>query len=114
MKPIAALFLAFTALSFAETFSNVDYLFKADGTDKIEIVGGGLTFDSGARTLVFTSASKKLDVPAGSVTSLSYERASKPRYAVGVLRPVPFTKSKQHYLKIQHNEDGTARYAFFS
>jgi hypothetical protein len=113
MKPIAALFLAFTALSIAETYPNVDYLFKADGTDKIEIVSGSLTFDSVARTLIFTSASKKLDVPAGSITSLSYERASKPRYAAGVLQPVPFRKSKQHYLTIQYTEDGTARYAFF-
>ena len=43
-------------------------------------------------------------IPLASVRTLIYERSSKPRYAVGLLIawPLLFTKSKQHYLTVQH------------
>ena len=113
VKKIATLYLAFASFSFCDTFTSVDYLFKSEGTDKIELVGGNLSFDELTGKLSFRSSTQNLDIPTASVTSISYGRANKPRYAVGVLRPVPFAQSKQHYLTIQYTEAGTARYAFF-
>jgi hypothetical protein len=45
-----------------------------------------------------------LRIPLSSVRTLIYERSSKPRYAAGLLIawPLLFTKSKQHYLTVQH------------
>jgi len=81
MRQIAALGCAFAAISFGDTFTNVDYLFKAEGTDTIQLVSGTLSVDSTARKLSFSSTSRSLDVPTASVTSISYERASQPRHA---------------------------------
>lgn len=55
-------------------------------------------------------------MPTDSVTNAVYERASKPRYAAGLLLawPLLFTKSKQHYLTLQYKADsGEGRYAVF-
>jgi hypothetical protein len=47
-----------------------------------------------------------LRIPISDITNVVYERASKPRYAAGLLLtwPLLLTKSKQHYLTMQHGD----------
>ena len=47
-----------------------------------------------------------LQIPAAQVSNIVYERASRPRYAAGLLLawPLLFTKSKQHFLTVQHGD----------
>lgn len=101
------------ATASAETFKDVEYFYKPDGKDKTEQVGGSLGMSAGQVT--FTAKKAKLDLPAASITNIVYERASKPRYAVGLLLawPLLFTKSKSHFLTIQYAEGGTGKYAVF-
>ena len=49
-------------------------------------------------------------ISTSSIKSISYERASKPRYAAGLLIawPLLFTKSKHHYLTIQYTDNAGA------
>lgn len=114
MKRLGVLLLAATLFVHAETFK-AEYMYKSEGKDKGEKVGGALGFDSTLKKFTFESKKANLDVPAESITSMLYERTSKPRYAAGLLIawPLLFTKSKQHYLTIQYTEGGIGKYAVF-
>jgi hypothetical protein len=71
--------------------------------------------DPGAKAVQFAvKGQRELDIPFENITGLIYERASKPRYALGLLVawPLLFTKSKKHYLTIQYKgADGQGQVA---
>jgi hypothetical protein len=91
-------------------FDQVQYMKPASGSEKAATVKGklavdgeGLRFDGGkSATLVIQRA---------AIKNLLYERASKPRYAAGILLawPLLFTKSKAHWLTVQQ-EGGYAMF----
>jgi hypothetical protein len=73
--------------------------------NKMQEVEGILVSDSRARHVRFdTGGRAAFEVPFESIKSIHYEKASKPRYAAGLLLawPLLFTKSKKHYLTIQY------------
>jgi hypothetical protein len=73
--------------------------------DKMQEIDGVLVSDSKAKLVRFDTGSRMaFEVPYGSIRSIHYEKASKPRYAAGLLLawPLLFTKSKKHYLTIQY------------
>ncbi len=57
-----------------------------------------LRFETGGRTTV--------EIPYGRIKGLLYERASKPRYGMGLLLawPLLFTKSKKHFVTVQYTD----------
>lgn len=111
----AVVLLVFSTLLQAETFKDVEYMYKQDGKEKAERIGGALDFNATLKKVMFESKKVALDIPAASITNVVYERAAKPRYAAGLLLawPLLFTKSKQHYLTIQYTDDGVGKYAVF-
>ncbi|MGA2482287.1 MAG: hypothetical protein ABSF92_04130 [Candidatus Acidiferrales bacterium] len=117
--------LAFTAIStllvtpvcLAQAqFDKVQYLKPpAAGQKKAEPVDGSLTFDAAKKELRFVGkGTPDLTIKYDSVKSMLYEKASKPRYAEGILLawPLLLTKSKKHYFTIQYSDAaGTGQYA---
>jgi len=106
----ALLCAAFASASFAaETFKDVNYLYKPDGKDKTEQIEGKLIVESAS--VRFLDKKVPLDIPNSAITKNVYERSSKPHYAAAILvSPLfLFSKSKQHYLTVQY---GT-KYALF-
>jgi hypothetical protein len=99
--------------SAAQTFKEVGYLYKSEGKDKGHLVDGALVLDNSR--VAFQSKTTALDIPIASITNIGYERASKPRYAAGLLFawPLLFTKSKQHYLTFQYTDGAAGKYAVF-
>lgn len=89
--------------------------------DGVKLLGARTTFDvdssrqknEGRGPLRLNAAALEMEpslkIPLESVTGIVYERAAKPRYALGLLVawPLLFTKGKQHYLTVQH-QDGYA------
>lgn len=114
-KLSTVLLIAFGMLMLADTFRDAEYIHSgANGKGVRE--NGDLVIDSSSKQILFNErGSAALTVPFASVTHLVYERASKPRYAAGLLLawPLLFTKSKQHFLTVQYNENGTGKYAVF-
>lgn len=109
---VTALFATVVA---ADTFKDVEYIHQGEN-GKGQKDGGQLIIDSSAKHLMFESkATTELDVPFDRVTHLVYEKASKPRYAAGLLLawPLLFTKSKQHFLTVQYTQGGEGKYAVF-
>jgi len=109
----AVALIAFSAVLQAETFKDVEYMYKPAGKVKGERVGGALDFDAASTKVMFESKQVALDIPAASITNLVYERAAQPRYTTGLLLawPLLFTKSKKHYLTIQYTDNGLGKYA---
>lgn len=99
--------------AFGDSFKNVEFLGKTDG-GKAKKESGHLIFDG--TTIQFDHKSEELlDIKTSQVSHLVYERASKPRYAAGLLLawPLLFTKSKQHFLTIQYRDGERGKYAVF-
>jgi hypothetical protein len=96
------------------SFDHAEYLKAAEpgGKKKGEAAKGAVYFDATAKTIEFREkkAGTDFSIPYGSVKSMLYERASKPRYAEGILIawPLLLTKSKKHYLTIQYADGGGA------
>ena len=107
LKLAASLLALSILLQAADTFKDVEYLYKAEGKDKGQQIGGNLAFDSAAQTMAFQSKKMTLELHAQSITSALYERTSKPRYAAGLLLawPLLFTKTKSHFLTIQYKSE---------
>jgi hypothetical protein len=118
----------------AQTFRGVDYLYRAADAnqEKPKLLPGILACNSATQTVSFESTLKDekrslfgkiriaphaaISVAAASVVSAAYERASRPRYAAGILLawPLLFTKEKKHYLTLQYTADaGERKYAIF-
>jgi hypothetical protein len=73
--------------------------------DKVQEIEGVLVSDTGSRLVRFdTGGRMAFEVSYDRIKSIHYEKASKPRYAAGLLLawPLLFTKSKKHYLTIQY------------
>ena len=104
MKLIALSLSFFVLIASAETFKKVDYYYQQEGKEKPQEIGGSIATDPVAKSLRFQSKKMTVDIPAASITKIVYERASKPRYAAGLLLawPLLFTKSKKHYLTVQY------------
>lgn len=98
-------------------FGDAEYYEKVTGHDKPRTVKGSIVFDSNAKNIRFLSKDPtQLEVPYAGITNIVYERAAKPRYALGLLVawPLLFTKSKKHYMTIQYKApDGQGQYAVF-
>ena len=115
---IALVLLVFVAApAFAQTdFSKAEYFPKATpGQKKVKSLNGTLRFNTSQKEVQFLNENNSvLTIPYGTVKSMSYERASKPRYAAGLLLawPLLFTKSKKHWLTIQFTgDDGAGQFA---
>lgn len=120
VQSLAWLLLLPTFLLQAESFKNVEYLYKPDGKSKGQQIGGALDFNTTARQITFLESRRKdgmtLALSADAITDVVYERTSKPRYAAGLLLawPLLFTKEKKHFLTIQYKDGtGAGRYAIF-
>jgi hypothetical protein len=124
MRPVfLLLILCGSATIQAQTFKNVDYLYRATEEAKPKHVFGVLNIDSARKTVTFISNRKvhkeptvKFDVAGNTVTSAVYERAARPRYGAGLLLawPLLFTKEKKHFLTLQYKTDsGDGKYAIF-
>lgn len=79
-------------------------------------VKGTLFFDNDTRTVAFLqeSGSPAVSIKYNTIKSLTYEKASKPRYAAAVLVSPLFLLShgKKHYLTIQYaGENAQGQYA---
>ncbi len=99
----------------ADTFRDVEYIHQSE-RGKGERESGELVIDSAARQIAFKGPNGDVDIPAGRITHMLYERASKPRYAAGMLLawPLLFTKSKQHFLTVEYKAEGDqGKYAMF-
>lgn len=97
----------------ADTFGDVEYIHQGE-KGKREREGGRLIIHSAGKHIVFQSGDRtEMDVPFDRVTHLVYEKASKPRYAAGLLLawPLLFTKSKQHFLTVQYRQGDEGKYA---
>lgn len=116
LRTFVLVFVFSVLLQAAETFGNVEYLYKPDGKDKGQEIGGVLYFDAPTKKVIFQSKKITLDVSAHSMTSALYERTSRPRYVSGLLLawPLLFTKGKKHFLTLQYQgASGDGRYALF-
>jgi len=113
MKLLLAAACFLVASASAQTFKDVSYYHQESPEKKAKEVDGSIVSSPG----VFKFESKKvnLEIPHASITKIVYERASKPRYAAGLLFawPLLFTKSKQHYLTVQYTDAGAGKYAVF-
>jgi len=103
-------------LQAADTFKNVEYLYKPEGQDKGQQISGTLDFYARAQRIVFLSKKTRLELEGSLITSALYERTSRPRYVSGLLLawPLLFTKGKKHFLTIQYKDtSGEGKYAIF-
>ena len=93
----------------AETFKDVNYLYKPDGKDKTEQINGRLLLDT--TSVKFEDKKVPLNIPSTEITRIVYERSSKPHYAAAIMvSPLfLFSKSKQHFLTVQYG----SKYALF-
>jgi hypothetical protein len=119
------LLLLVSAGASAQTFKEVDYLYRANEEAKPKHLLGKVNFDAHARMVTFVSdrhARKdknspflKFSIPSSEVTSALYERTARPRIAEGLLIawPLMFTKEKKHYLTIQYKSDAVGKFAIF-
>lgn len=91
-------------------FKGVQYMRPATGDQKATTVKGNLVVDSNG--IVFSGGKNTtLTIQKSAIKSLLYERSAKPRYGAGLLLawPLLFTKSKAHWLTVQH-EGGYAMF----
>ncbi|MBK9316471.1 MAG: hypothetical protein IPM55_19840 [Acidobacteria bacterium] len=96
-----------TALLQADnSFKDAQYFVKEAGKDKAKPVKGVLSFEAERKIVRFTSKEEALEIPYNQISGMTYEKTSKPRYALGLLVawPLLFTKSKGHYLTIQYKQ----------
>lgn len=83
---------------------------------KTDTISGDLDIRSAEKQILFSKKkTTELSISTADVTHVVYERASKPRYAVGLLLawPLLFTKSKQHFLTFQYKNGAENQYAVF-
>jgi len=97
----------------AERFKDVKYVKTAE--KKADEIEGELAIDRQSGGIRFLSKGSELvKVEKSQVTSLLYERTSRPRYVSGLLLawPLLFTKGKKHFLTIQYkNSAGQGEFA---
>jgi hypothetical protein len=99
-------------------FNKAEYL-VATATGQVKAgapVKGTLFFDNEKKTVTFLqeSGSSILDIQYDSIKDITYEKASKPRYAEAVLISPFFllSNSKKHYLTFQYDDpSGKGKYA---
>ena len=98
-------------------FGDCQYFYKSPGDSKARPIKGSLIFDpKGSQVGFFSEGANRVGIPYSNITTLLYERTSKPRYALGLLVawPLLFTKSKKHYLTVQYKSaEGQGQYALF-
>jgi len=99
-------------------FSKAEYLQATSSGQKRagRPVKGTLVFDSEKRNITFLqeSGSPALSIRYEAIKNMTYEKASKPRYAEAVLISPLFllSNSKKHYLTFQYtDESGEGKYA---
>jgi hypothetical protein len=99
--------------SVADRFKDVKYVKTAE--KKADEIEGELEIDKQSGGIRFLSKGSELvKVEKPQVTSLLYERTSRPRYVSGLLLawPLLFTKGKKHFLTIQYkNNAGQGEFA---
>jgi hypothetical protein len=113
---VAVLCVLSALLQAEDRFKNVQYMYKAEGKDKGEEIGGTLNFDPKAQMMGFASKKVNFELQGPSITNTLYERTSRPRYVSGLLLawPLLFTKGKKHFLTIQYKStSGDGKYAIF-
>ncbi|HET8667581.1 MAG TPA: hypothetical protein VFM10_06335 [Terriglobales bacterium] len=118
LKLIAlALMVSLSMISAGQEFKRAE-LFKSAAPEKKkgDTVKGSLMFDKEKKQVLFLRQTglPELTISHEAIKTMLYERASKPRYAEGILLawPLLLTKSKKHYLTIQYTEpSGTGQYA---
>lgn len=97
----------------ADRFKDVKYVKTAE--KKADEIEGELEIDKQNGGIRFLSKGSELvKVEKQQVTSLLYERTSRPRYVSGLLLawPLLFTKGKKHFLTIQYkNSAGQGEFA---
>ena len=112
---IAVALLANVVSAFAQTkFEDIKLIKSRDGK-KAEELDAELEInkESGEILVKEEKGGGTLNIAKTQVTKIVYERASKPRYAAGLLLawPLLFTKSKKHFLTIQYKESEKGEFA---
>lgn len=102
-----------TAPLFADGhFNKVRYLVATE--DKPKEIEGELVSDTQTHEVRFEVGSRPMfSVNFDMIKAIHYEKASKPRYGMGLILawPLLFTKSKKHYLTIQYiDKSGKGKY----
>ncbi len=99
-------------------FDKAEYLQATSGGQKKagEAVKGTLVFDPETKNVKFlqNSGSQVLSIKYDAIKNMTYEKASKPRYAEAVIISPLFllSNAKKHYLTIQYaDETGAGKYA---
>ncbi|HUK91542.1 MAG TPA: hypothetical protein VLZ81_14160 [Blastocatellia bacterium] len=97
-------------------FDGAEYFVKAPGKKEAKPVEGTLGFDANTKVARFMAKGNNqlFEIPYGLITSMLYERTSKPRYAEAILLSPLFllTRSKKHFLTIQYKgPDGQGQFA---
>lgn len=116
LVPLMALALLTNVVSaFAQTkFEDIKLIKSRDGK-KAEELDAELEInkESGEILVKEKKGGGTLNIAKSQVTKIVYERASKPRYAAGLLLawPLLFTKSKKHFLTIQYKESEKGEFA---
>jgi len=116
LVPLMALALLTNVVSaFAQTkFEDIKLIKSRDGK-KAEELDAELEInkESGEILVKEKKGGGTLNIAKTQVTKIVYERASKPRYAAGLLLawPLLFTKSKKHFLTIQYKESEKGEFA---
>jgi hypothetical protein len=112
---IAVALLANVAAAFAQAkFEDIKLIKSKDGK-KAEELDAELEInkESGEILIKEKKGGATLKIAKAQVTKIVYERASKPRYAAGLLLawPLLFTKSKKHFLTVQYKEGEKGEFA---
>lgn len=111
---IAAALLANSVAVFAQNkFDDVKLIKSKDGKKAEEFDSELEINKETGEILVKEKKGGTLKIAKTQITKIIYERASKPRYAAGLLLawPLLFTKSKKHFLTIQYKEGEKGEFA---
>lgn len=111
---IAAALLTNAVAAFAQNkFEDVKLIKSKDGKKAEEFDSALEINKESGEILVTEKKGGTLKIAKSQMTKIIYERASKPRYAAGLLLawPLLFTKSKKHFLTIQYKEGEKGEFA---
>jgi hypothetical protein len=111
---IAAVLLANAVAVFAQSkFDDVKLIKSKDGKKGEEFDSELEISKESGEVLIKEKKGGTLKITKTQITKITYERASKPRYAAGLLLawPLLFTKSKKHFLTIQYKEGEKGEFA---
>jgi hypothetical protein len=96
-------------------FRSVEYFVPSFANKNASPVEGTLACDAETKLLTFAAGNATyIRIPYGDITSVTYEKTARPRYATMAYIPLlVFTKEKKHFLTIQYKQESNRKFAIF-